>query len=122
MASDDNASSGRDTIRKENRHGVEKDYVRVDIGTTVLEVPKRLTNPITERTHDLTNLSDDGYLKPFLAHLHASNSPDVVDLGSSPVLTFDKDRWKFEDRDGIVVIRKREAETPLDGMVMNDGE
>lgn len=105
-------------IQKENEHGIEKDYVQVDIGTTVVEVPRRLRNPLTERTHDVTKLSDDGYLKPFLAHLHASNSPDVIDVGSAPVLTFDKDRWEFEEKDGQLVLKKRDAESTFGEMVL----
>lgn len=113
--------SDNEIIRKENRYGVMKDYVRVDIGTSVVEVPRRLKNPLTDRRHDLTKLSDDGYLKPFLAHLHASNSPDVVDLGSSPVLTFGKDRWELQETDSQHVLVKREAETEFDERVLGGG-
>ncbi|KDE56700.1 hypothetical protein EL22_25365 [Halostagnicola sp. A56] len=87
-----------------------KDRVLTDIGTTVVETPKRIENPVTGRTEDLTNLSKDGYCRRFLAHLSASNSPDVIDLSSSPVLTFDKDRWEIEENGGAFVLVKREAE------------
>lgn len=107
-----------DIIRKENKHGAEKQYVQVDIGTTVLEVPRHLRNPLTDRRHDLTKLSEDGYLKPFLAHLHAANSPDVIDVGSAPVLTFDKGRWVLEEVEGQHVLKKREAESDLGEMVL----
>lgn len=107
-------------VRKENHHGVEKDYVRVDIGTRVVEVPRRFRNPLTDKTHDLTNLSDDGYCKKFLALLHATNSPDVVDLGSSPVLTFDKDRWELQEQEGQHVLVKREPETEFGARVMDE--
>lgn len=105
-------------IRKENRFGVEKRHVQVDIGTTTVEVPARVQNPVTERTEDLTNLSDDGYCQKFLALLAATNTPDHVDLGSSPFLTFDKDRWELDDREGVVVLKKREPETRLDELVL----
>lgn len=107
-------------FQKENRHGVEKDYVRVDLGTQVIECPRYLHNPITERRHDLTKLSDDGYLKPFLAMQYAYNTPDVVDLASSPYLTFDEERWEMTQMDGHIVLTKREPETAFDEMVLDE--
>jgi hypothetical protein len=98
-------------VRKENKYGVMKDHVRTDIGTTVITTPKRLWNPITEQTEDLTKLSADGYCRRFLAMLSASDSPDVVDLGNSPILTFDKDRWEMREQDGQYVVVKRDAES-----------
>lgn len=121
-------SESKDSVRehegiiyKENRHGVERAYVRVDVGTAVLEVPQHIRNPLTERRHDLTKLSDDGYLKPFLALLAATNTPDHINLGSAPVLTFDKDRWERREMDGQHVLVKREAETKFEEMVLGDG-
>lgn len=111
-----------DVVRKENRHGVTKDYVRTDVGESIVTTPKRIRNPVTDRTEDLTNLSADGYCRRFLALLSASNSPDVVDLGSSPVLTFDKDRWQLQEQDGQYVLVKREAETALDEAVLGGDE
>jgi hypothetical protein len=97
-----------------------KDRVLTDIGTTVVETPKRIKNPVTERTEDLTNLSKDGYCRRFLALLSASDSPDVIDLSSSPVLTFDKDRWEIGENDGNVVLVKREAESKFDEHILGD--
>lgn len=112
--------NGTGVFKRENRHGVPKDHVQVDIGTTVVECPRRLRNPITERTEDLTQLSDNGYLKPFLALEYASNSPDHIDLGSSPILSFGPDRWEWQEQDGRLVVQKREAETRFEEMVIGD--
>jgi len=102
-------------------NGTERDgVVRTDIGTTVVVTPKRVQNPVTERTEDLTNLSADGYCRRFLALLAATNTPDHVDVGSSPVLTFDKSRWELRETDGQHVLVKREAETKFDGKVLGN--
>lgn len=116
----DNETDRDDVVRRENRHGVIKDRVLTDIGTTVVETPKRIKNPVTERTEDLTNLSKDGYCRRFLALLSASNSPDVIDLSSSPVLTFDKDRWEIEENDGTVVLVKREVESEFGEQILGN--
>lgn len=113
--------NGEQVVKKENRHGAMKDHVHVDIGTAVVEVPRYIRNPLTDRREDLTRLSDDGYLKPFLAFLYARTGPGVVDLGSSPVLTFDKDRWELKDHDGQHVLVKRESESKFDEMVIGNG-
>lgn len=110
--------NGEHVVKKENHCGTMKDHVRVDIGTSVVEVPRRLSNPLTDRREDLTRLSDDGYLKPFLAFLYARTGPDVVDLSDSPILTFDKDRWEQQEQDGYHVLVKREAESKFDEMVL----
>jgi hypothetical protein len=115
-----NGTDRGDVIWKENHAGVEKPFVRVDIGTTVVETPARLTNPITQRTHDLRKLRDDGYLKVFLALKYAANSPDVVDFGSTPVATFDKDRWEMEEKDSQYVLVKRDAETKFEEKVLGN--
>ena len=94
--------------------------VETCLGTTVVETPKRINNPITERTEDLTNLSKNGYCRRFLALLSATGGPDVVDLNSSPVATFDKDRWEFRETDGNFVLVKRNAETKFDEKVLED--
>ena len=94
--------------------------VETRLGTTVVETPKRVKNPITERTEDLTNLSKDGYCRRFLALLSATGGPDVVDLNSSPVATFNKDRWEFRETDGNFVLVKRNAETKFDEKVLED--
>lgn len=94
--------------------------VETCLGTTVVETPKRINNPITERTEDLTNLSKDGYCRRFLALLSATDGPDVVDLNSSPVATFDKDRWEFRETDGNFVLVKRNPETKFTEKVLED--
>lgn len=89
-----------------------------DIGTVVIEHPRRLKNPIHDESRDMTNLAEDGYLRRFLAVLYAANSPDHVDLSSSPVCAFDKDRWELEEQDGQYVLVKREPESRFDELVM----
>lgn len=111
---------GNGIVRKENHHGVKKDYVPVTVGTREIEVPRRYRNPITERRHDLTNLSDDGYLKPFLA-LHYAINQDTINPAKSPVLSFDKDRWELRETGGQNVLVKREAESELGERVIGGG-
>jgi hypothetical protein len=111
MSDDDRPS---DTIE---RH---IETVETCLGTTVVETPKRINNPITERTENLTNLSKDGYCRRFLALLSATGGPNVVNLNSSPVATFDKDRWELRETDGNFVLVKRNAETKIDEMVLGD--
>lgn len=113
-----------DIVRKENSYGIMKDYIKVSIGTTVVEVPRHIRNPINEERCDLAKLSDDGYLKPFLAtHYHTTHA-NVVDLDSSPIASFDKDKWELVEREQSYVVRKKEPETKFDEAVMEswDGE
>ena len=52
--------------------------------------------------------------------LRVLDDPDTVDIGGSLILTFDKDRWQLTDEEGHYVLTKREAETHLDGKVLDD--
>lgn len=113
--------NGTPVFKKENKHGVVKDHVRVSVGTEVFEVRRHLRNPITDRREDLTRLSDDGYLKPFLAVYHAAESPDVVDLGNAPVLTLDTDRWEYREEAGQHALVKRDPESAF-GDLLNAAE
>jgi len=113
--------NGTPVFRKENKHGVLKDYVRVSVGTKVFEVRRRLRNPITDRREDLTRLSDDGYLKPFLAVYHDANSPDVINLGGAPILTLDTDRWAYREEAGQHTLVKRDPESAF-GELLNAAE
>lgn len=113
--------NGTAVVQKENSAGVLKDHVPVAIGTSEVESPRWRRNPLTDRTHDLTKLSDDGYLKPFLALLYKTGTEDYVDLSSAPVLSFDADRWEWEEQDGQLVVQKREPETRFEEMVVGDG-
>lgn len=106
---------------RENDHGVTKCYVQVSMGeTTILTVPRHIRNPFTGRRHDLTKLSDDGYLKPFLALLSATNSPDHINVAAAPVLAFDRERFEYREVDGNHVLVKREGETKFGEMVVGD--
>jgi hypothetical protein len=70
------------------------------IGTTTFDTPKRISNPVTGETERIDQLSEDGYKRRFLALLHESGRPSVVDLDNSPVATFDKDKWDLEESEG----------------------
>lgn len=98
-------------VRKENRYGVEKDFIRMSLGTNIITVPRKIKNPITDRREDLKKLSDDGYLKPFLAIYYKTNSPNIVNLEKSPVLTFDKEKWEIKETEDNFVISKKESES-----------
>jgi hypothetical protein len=93
----------------------------VAIGTSVIEVPDYIRNPLTGNREKVDDLSDDGYLKPFLALLHDRDNADLVDLGTSPVLTFDEDRWEYQKDESGHVLVKREAESRHDELVL-EGE
>jgi len=113
--------NGTSVFKKENKHGVLKDHVQVTVGTEVFEVRRHLRDPITDRREDLTRLSDDGYLKPFLAVYHAADSPDVIHLGKVPILTLDTDRWEHREEPGQHLLVKREAESAI-GELLNAAE
>lgn len=113
-------ANGETVIVKENKHGVEKGFVEVAVSETqIVEVRRRIKNPLTGRRHDLTKLSDDGYLKPFLAVQGQLNS-HVVDLSRSPVLCLDKGRWELEERDGQYVAVNQRAEGRFSDMLFDD--
>lgn len=95
-----------------------QEYIRVQIGTTTLEVPKRVTNPTTGKTQDLANLSEDGYCLKFLAAWSHFNKQNAVNLDEAPVITLDKDRWELEETENHVVARKREADSKFGEMVL----
>ena len=118
MTENKNARLSEEIVRKENRFGVEKTFVRTDIGTSVVETSKRVHNPVTDRTEDMTRLSADGYCRRFLALKAASNGSSVVDFSSSPVATFDKDKWELNEQDGQFVLVKKEAESDLGEMLL----
>lgn len=99
-----------------------EDACTTDIGTTVIEHPRRLLNPTSGEYRDVTNLSEDGYLRRFLAMHHAATRPGTVNVDDAPVLTFDLDRWAVDERDGTVWVRKRDAETPLGELVLEGAD
>lgn len=78
-------------------------------------------NPVTGTNERVDQLPEDGYKRRFLELLDHIESNDVYDLGSSPVLTFDKERWTMEEQEGTFVVVKREAETRLDELVLDEG-
>lgn len=98
--------------------------VETRIGTSVIETPSRLYNPVTERYERMENLSEDGYCRRFLAMLYAQNGGcNKINLNASPVATFDKEKWKLSETDGHFCLQKREADTNFDEVVLgNDRE
>lgn len=58
----------------------------------------------------MTKLSDDGYLKRFLAVLTKLHQ-DTIDLSNAPVLSFDEERWEIDHEEGRVTLQKREPES-----------
>lgn len=96
--------------------------VKTQIGTSVVETPTRLYNPVTERYERVENLSEDGYCRRFLAILHAqTGGVNKIDLNASPVASFDKDKWELRETDGHYCLQKREAETRFDELVLEEG-
>lgn len=87
-----------------------KDTVETAIGTTVVETPRRINNPVVDEYRDLTNLSEDGYCRKFLALLSHMDSQRTIDVDSAPVLSFDKDRWELREQEGQIVLVKRDPE------------
>ena len=95
--------------------------VETRIGTSVIETPVRVHNPVTESTERMADLSEDGYCRKFLAMLYAqTGGVNHVDLASSPVCTFDKDKWKMEEQGGQYVLVKREPDNEFDAAVLGD--
>lgn len=79
----------------------------------VVETPKRIINPTTDKIQDLTNLKDDGYCRQFLALYSHYSTVNTIDLEAAPMLSFDKDRWELEEQDGSFLLVKREPESKL---------
>lgn len=97
------------------------DRVQTLIGTSVVETPKRLYNPVTERYERMENLSEDGYCRRFLAMLYAqTGGSNKIDLNASPVATFDKGKWELSETDGHFCLQKREADTKFDELVLGN--
>lgn len=106
---------------------IESDYdgsrgtVETQIGTAVVETPKRLYNPVTGQYQRMDRLSEDGYCRRFLAMLYAQTGGcNRVNLNSSPVATFDKDKWRVEETDGTHVLVKREADSRFDELMLGE--
>jgi hypothetical protein len=98
-----------------------EDTYTTDIGTTVIGHPRRLLTPTSDEYRDVTKLSEDGYRRRrFLAMHYAATRPGTVNVDESPVLAFDTDRWAVGERDGTVWGQKREAETPLGDLLLED--
>lgn len=114
--------NGEQVYEKEMDNGAMTDYVKVSIGTVVLTVPRHIRNPVTNRRIDLTKVSDNGYLKKFLALTVKMNSDNLIDLRNSPVLSFDKDKWELEERDAGYLLFNEEPDGGLGEMLLEEEE
>lgn len=100
-----------------------KDRVETVVGTSVIETPNRLHNPVTERSEYMENLSEDGYCRRFLAMLYSQTGGcNHINLNSSPVATFDKEKWRLEETDGHFALVKREPDSALDKLTLGTDE
>lgn len=93
------------------------DQIETAIGSMVIETPRRVSNPTTDKYQDLTNLKEDGYCRQFLALYSHHSRVNTIDLDSAPMLSFDKDRWELEELDGSYLLVKREPESKLGQML-----
>lgn len=98
----------------------EIETVETNLGTATVETPERVYNPITDEYRDLRKLSENGYCRRFLATLAAYNTPSVINLDSSPVASFNKEKWELQETDNHIILVKQDAETPLDELLLND--
>lgn len=120
---DEHFANGTRIISKENRYGAKKDYVEVPIGTSRVVVPRRIMNPETRRREDLTRLSDDGYLKHFLALWWYFNErkSGVIDLDHAPVLSFADEHYDYRPLEDHHIIVKHKPESRFEELVLGDG-
>lgn len=86
--------------------------VQTRVGSQVLETQRRVANPKRGTRERIEDASEGGYKRLFLAawaELQATNN--LIDLRTTPLLTFDTDRWEWEEQNGRLVVQKREAES-----------
>ena len=108
-----------DIIEKENSAGVMKQYIKVQIGTSIIEVPRYILNPLNNNREDLKNLSDNGYIKPFLALHYHTRSNDLINLKQSPYLSFDKNEWLLTQSENHYIIKKKNPESKFDEIILD---
>jgi hypothetical protein len=86
-----------------------------------LETSRRVRNPKRGETEKIEGLPESGYKRLFLAawsRLQAT--ANLINLKTTPVLTFDPDRWELVDHEDMIVVRKREPESTYDEMVLGE--
>jgi len=94
---------------------------RTQVGTQVLETSRYVQNPKRGAIENIEDLPESGYKRPFLAawsRLQAT--ANLINLETTPVLTFDPDRWERVDHEDLIVVRKREPESAYDEMVLGE--
>jgi hypothetical protein len=85
--------------------------IETAIGTTVVETPQRVYNPVNDEYRDLTKLSEDGYCRRFLALRSHMDTVGTINVDSAPVLSFDKERFELQETGGHYVLVKKEGES-----------
>lgn len=94
---------------------------RTQIGTQVLETNRYVRNPKRGETEKIEDLPESGYKRLFLASWsRLKATANLINLETTPVLTFDPDRWELLDHEDMIVVRKREPESPYDEMVLGE--
>lgn len=81
--------------------------VQTKIGTSVIETPEYIRNPITGNRENMAELSQDGYKRKFLAMMYKSNRPNVIDFSESKMLSFNKEKWGLEECDDYHILARR---------------
>jgi len=102
--------------------GIERhtETAKTVIGTMEVETPKRVKNQTTDKYQDLTNLSETGYCRQFLALYSHMDSVHTINVDESPVLSFDKDRFDLRETDGQFVLVKQEPASEFGEMVLDE--
>lgn len=90
------------------------------VGTAEIEMPTYYRNPVTDSRERISDLSEDGYCRKFLAMHYLATRPSTVNLDSFPVATFDKENWELEEQENQFVLVKKSTDTPLDELVLDN--
>jgi hypothetical protein len=95
--------------------------VRTQIGTQVIETSWCVRNPKRGETEKIENLPESGYKRLFLAawsKLQATSN--LIDPETTPIFTFDPDRYELVDHQDLIVVRNREPESTYGEMVLGE--
>ena len=105
----------------DERSGGSDQKARTQIGTQVLETSRYVRNPKRGETEKIEDLPESGYKRLFLASWsRLKATANLINLNTTPILTFDPDRWELIDHEDMIVVRKREPESTYDEMVLRE--
>lgn len=93
--------------------------VRTQVGTQMLKTQPRVKNPKQSTYESIADVTPGGYKRMFLAawaNLNARNS--LIDLRTTPILTFDPEKWIWEEQNGRLVVQKQEPGSKYGEMVL----